>query len=78
MVRKFWGAAAVSCYGNDDDACDGICADSPDSTQFAGTDGLNSFNAAQAASSGESGCINEVKEGGDTPSEAGRRYSEKF
>ena len=70
MVRKFWALLLCLVMVMTMMPVMVFAADSPDSTQFAGTDGLNSFNAAQAASSGESGCINEVKEGGDTPSEA--------
>ena len=49
MVRKFWALLLCLVMVMTMMPVMVFAADSPDSTQFAGTDGLNSFNAAQAA-----------------------------
>ena len=50
MIRKFWALLLCLVMVMTMMPVMVFAADSPDSTQFAGTDGLNSFNAAQAAS----------------------------
>ena len=70
MIQKFWAVLLCLVMVLTMMPAMVFAADSPDSTQFTGADGVNSFNAAPDTSSGESGCSADVKEGGDTPSEA--------